>query len=86
MDKGRALQRVVEWWRQQGGGDARTVALGDSGNDIDMLLCADIPVIIKRPDGSHLDLPQRADAVIADLPGPAGWNRVVNRLLDRYGD
>jgi mannosyl-3-phosphoglycerate phosphatase len=86
MDKGRALNQVVDWYRQQGLAHIKTIALGDSGNDIDMLLCADIPVIIPRPDGSRLDLPERTDAVISELPGPAGWNRILNQLLDRYGD
>jgi mannosyl-3-phosphoglycerate phosphatase len=86
MDKGRALNQVVDWYRLHGWNQIKTIALGDSGNDIDMLLCADIPVIIQRPNGSHLDLPERTDAVISELPGPAGWNQVLNRLLDRYGD
>ena len=85
-DKGRALHRVVDWYRQQGWNGIETVALGDSGNDIDMLLCADIPVIIRRPDGSHLELPERTDTVLSELSGPAGWNQVLNRLLDRYGE
>ena len=86
MDKGRALHKVVEWYRQQGRNDIQTLALGDSDNDIDMLLSADIPVIIRKPDGAHLDLPQRAGAVISELPGPTGWNQVLNRLLDENGD
>ena len=72
MDKGRALNQVVDWYRQQGWSEIETIALGDSGNDIDMLLSADIAVIIQKPNGSHLE-----------LPGPAGWNQVLNRLLDR---
>jgi mannosyl-3-phosphoglycerate phosphatase len=84
MDKGRALNRVVDWYRHQGWTHIETIALGDSGNDIDMLLCADIPVIIQRPDGTHLGLPERKDALISESPGPTGWNRIMNRLLDRY--
>jgi mannosyl-3-phosphoglycerate phosphatase len=86
MDKGRALIQVVDWYREQGWNDVRSIALGDSANDRDMLLCADIPVIIRKPNGSHLDLPERANAVISEFPGPAGWNQVLNRLLDRNGD
>jgi mannosyl-3-phosphoglycerate phosphatase len=85
-DKGRALNRVVDWYRRQGLHELETIALGDSGNDVDMLSCADIPVIIKKPDGSHLELPERTHAVISEWPGPAGWNQAVNRLLDRDGD
>ena len=86
MDKGRALHLVVDWYRQRGTRDIKTIALGDSGNDIDMLVSVDIPVIIRKPDGTHLDLSERVDVVVSELPGPAGWNQSLNRLLDRHGD
>lgn len=86
MDKGRAVRKVVDWYRQQGWSDIKTLALGDSGNDVDMLLSVDIPVIIRKPDGAHLELPQCADALLSELPGPAGWNQVLNTLLDQNGD
>ncbi|MEN8165921.1 MAG: HAD-IIB family hydrolase [Pseudomonadota bacterium] len=85
MDKGRALTRVVDWYRSKGRHKIVTLALGDSGNDIDMLLSVDIPVIIRKKDGTHLDLPRREETIISDLPGPAGWNQAINRLLNAYG-
>jgi len=81
-DKGRALRAVAGSW----GGPVRTIALGDSPNDRDLLLAADVPVIVRRKDGSHLALPQRPDAIITPAAGPAGWNQAINRLLDRAGD
>lgn len=85
MDKGRAIERIVDWYRSCGHKRALTLALGDSGNDTDMLLSVDIPVIIRKKDGSHLELPQREDRIISELSGPAGWNQTINSLLDDKG-
>lgn len=84
MDKGRAVEHIVDWYRSRGRKQLLTLALGDSGNDADMLLSVDIPVIIRKKDGSHLELPQREDAIVSELPGPAGWNQAINSLLDDY--
>ena len=85
MDKGRAVCRIVAWYRTQGWQGITSLALGDSGNDRDMLLSVDIPVIIRKKDGSHLELPQRPDAIVTQLSGPAGWNQAINGLLDSRG-
>ena len=81
-DKGRALRAVAGSW----GGAVRTIALGDSPNDSDLLLAADVPVIVRRKDGSHLMLPQRPDVLITDAAGPTGWNQAISQLLDRAGE
>jgi mannosyl-3-phosphoglycerate phosphatase len=80
-DKGRALHAVVRAW----GGPVSSIALGDSPNDRDLLLAADICVIVRRKDGGHLALPQRPDAIITEGAGPAGWNQAIHRLLDGAG-
>lgn len=85
MDKGRAVHRIVDWYRAKGWNNIVSLALGDSGNDIEMLLNVDIPVIIRKKDGSHLDLPQREGTIITELPGPAGWNQALDKLLNEHG-
>jgi mannosyl-3-phosphoglycerate phosphatase len=84
MDKGRAVQRLIDWYKEQGWKDITSLALGDSGNDKDMLLSVDIPVIIRKKDGSHLDLPHRRDALVTRLPGPSGWCEAINKLLTEH--
>lgn len=84
-DKGMAVRLVVKHLRSHGWSITRTIALGDSNNDRDMLLAVDNPVIIQKPDGSHLSLAERPDAILTDLPGPAGWNQAVLKLLEQYG-
>lgn len=67
---------------------ARTIALGDAPNDIEMLEAADIGVIVVNPHHSPLPRLQGEDTgriIRTDRPGPVGWNRAVLALLDRLG-
>lgn len=62
-----------------------TIALGDAPNDVEMLQTATHGVIIKNDHGAALPaLPGEATGHIhrTDAPGPTGWNRAVNHLLD----
>lgn len=58
------------------------VALGDGENDREMLERADIAVVIRRPDLSHLDCHGIRRTLITEQPGPAGWNQAVLQILD----
>lgn len=60
---------------------ATVVALGDGENDREMLHDADIAVVIRRPDGSHLDCHGIRRTIITDQPGPPGWNAAVLQIL-----
>jgi mannosyl-3-phosphoglycerate phosphatase len=59
------------------------VVIGETLNDLPMLLSTDHPVIVQKPDGSydaHAAVPKliRAPGI-----GPAGWNHAVLDLLKR---
>ena len=84
-DKGQAVRLVVKHLRSRSKVITRTIALGDSDNDRDMLLAVDNPVIIRKPDGSHISLAERPDAIITDQPGPAGWNQAIQQLIAQWG-
>jgi mannosyl-3-phosphoglycerate phosphatase len=63
----------------------RSIALGDAPNDIDMLERADLGVIVANPN--HDPLPPLAGEaegriIRTRLPGPAGWNNAVLKLLE----
>jgi mannosyl-3-phosphoglycerate phosphatase len=81
-DKASAMQRLCEQYRTAGFQGFRTVALGDSPNDIPMLQAVDTPILIRHPDGSCLSLQTEHPAACSELPGPAGWNEMMLRLLD----
>jgi mannosyl-3-phosphoglycerate phosphatase len=82
-DKGKAVEVLIERYRLHFSG-VRTVGIGDSPNDIPMLLRVDIPILVKQPGGAY-------DAtVLSRIPtihqvkgiGPGGWNAAVHQLLD----
>lgn len=58
------------------------IALGDSNNDKAMLEAADIAVVIKRHDGSHLDCRGISKTLYTVHAGPRGWNAAILQVLD----
>ncbi|MBT3058067.1 MAG: HAD-IIB family hydrolase [Candidatus Thiodiazotropha sp.] len=84
-DKGKAVRYVTNHLKRSGYPVTTTIALGDSDNDREMLLAVDIPVIVRKHDGTHMVLEQRPRAIVTDQPGPAGWNQAVQKLLQQYG-
>jgi mannosyl-3-phosphoglycerate phosphatase len=80
-DKGGAVRRLRE--RYDDGGVLRVVALGDSPNDESMLAAADIAVIIKSARSDELAVAGPQQVIRTVLPGPAGWQRAMAKLLER---
>ena len=79
-DKGRAVSILIDLYIKRFG-DIKTIAIGDSPNDIPMLKNVDHPAIVQRPDGTYdqrIDIPNlhKAEGI-----GPEGWNNVVLRLI-----
>ena len=64
-------------------GPVRLVALGNSPLDAPLLRAADVAVIVPGPDGRPDPALRRAvpRARVAPAPGPAGWARAVQGLL-----
>ncbi|MFC3612677.1 HAD-IIB family hydrolase [Lutimaribacter marinistellae] len=64
---------------------ARTIALGDAPNDVEMIEAADRGVIIRNPDAPPIPpLPGEAQGTIhrTTRSGPAGWSDAITRLVD----
>lgn len=57
-----------------------SVALGDGPNDEEMLEAADLAVIIPSLSG-HSPAPRNSKILHATEPGPAGWNRSIQNIL-----
>lgn len=77
-NKGLAAQTLMQRLKYEG--NTQMIALGDSGNDLDMLNIATTPVLIKSP--VH-DFPKciRADAIKTTECGPKGWNDTIMDLI-----
>ncbi|PIP71240.1 MAG: mannosyl-3-phosphoglycerate phosphatase [Nitrospirae bacterium CG22_combo_CG10-13_8_21_14_all_44_11] len=59
-----------------------TIALGDSPNDIPMLVRVDYPVIVQKHDGSYDSKIKIPCSIKANGIGPDGWNKaVLNKIL-----
>lgn len=82
-DKGAAVGHLIRLYRKLHGPRVRTVALGDSPNDIAMLKVVDTPVLVARPSGRYdgETLKQVPAASKAGGIGPVGWNRAVLAIL-----
>jgi mannosyl-3-phosphoglycerate phosphatase len=83
--KGLAMRKLLDLYQEHGAGHHTTIALGDSPNDIDMLHTADIAIVIRRKDGTHMNYAIEShpdqQLLVSDLPGPAGWNETVSSVL-----
>jgi mannosyl-3-phosphoglycerate phosphatase len=75
-DKGRAV-RVLRGLFERGGTTIRAVGLGDSPNDESMLREVDVPILVRRPDGTHAESVHLPGLVIAPGQGPDGWRDAV---------
>jgi mannosyl-3-phosphoglycerate phosphatase len=81
-DKGRAV-RALRSLYEAGRGPVTAVGLGDSANDEPMLREVDIPVIVRKPGGSHLMPVGLPGLVIAPYAGSEGWRDAVLMLVRR---
>jgi mannosyl-3-phosphoglycerate phosphatase len=84
-DKAQGLVALAEVYRQAYPGvNWRTVALGDSPNDLQMLSAADIAVVIPN---DHHDIELRPDAKTVIRPeahGPLGWHEAMQVVLQSF--
>jgi mannosyl-3-phosphoglycerate phosphatase len=82
-DKGKAVSLLTGLFRKRFG-SVVTIALGDSLNDLPMLEAVDVPVVVKKKDGTYepeIDLP---NLIRTEGIGPEGWNRTVRALISDH--
>lgn len=80
-DKGRAVSLLMSLYERQYG-PITSIGLGDAYNDLPMLQAVNRPVLVQHGDGSfdaRIDIPGLQKT---QLPGPAGWNETLLRLLE----
>jgi mannosyl-3-phosphoglycerate phosphatase len=78
-DKGKATKILISMFQKKLG-HLKTVGIGDSPNDLPMLLAVDIPVLVQGPEGGwgEVDIPslRRVEGI-----GPEGWARAVEEII-----
>jgi mannosyl-3-phosphoglycerate phosphatase len=79
-DKGKSVAMLIELYKKQFG-KIITSALGDSPNDMPMLKLVDCPIIVKKPDGTYVQI-KRREIMKTDGIGPEGWNQAVLNLIN----
>lgn len=79
-DKGKAVGRLSDLYRREVGGII-TAGFGDGANDAPMLAVVDLPFLLQKPGGDweNISDPRIKKAMAI---GPAGWNRLVCRLVE----
>jgi len=82
-DKGKAVRILASLYRREFG-DIRTIAVGDSPNDIPMLEAVDIAVIVQKPGGLYDGRITVPGALRAEGVGPEGWNRAIKELVGKF--
>ncbi len=83
-DKGRAMLWLANQYVPP---RPRLAVLGDSANDIPMLIEGDIAVLVRSPAHPLPKFPENRQPprlMITDEPGPQGWRRAVVNILEEY--
>lgn len=91
-DKGQAVKALIRIYQSASGGEIKSVALGDSLNDLPMLQAVDIPILLPKSEGGF-DLSVISSIwsississvsssgnrmILAKEAGPRGWNRAI---------
>jgi len=82
-DKGKAVRILSGIYEKETGG-VKTIALGDSLNDLPMLKEAEIPVLVQKKDGNYDRNIKLNNLVWANGIGPVGWNSAILKLFMNY--
>lgn len=79
-DKGKAVRILSDIFRRQFG-KIKTIALGDSLNDLPMLQAVDMPFLVQKPGGVYDPGIQDDNIQKVEGIGPSGWNAAILSVL-----
>lgn len=80
QDKGRAVKILINLYKDTFKDDLRSIGLGDSENDEDMLKAVDIPIIIPNPKFGYANI-NVENAIRVKCMGSKGWAEGIKRVL-----
>jgi mannosyl-3-phosphoglycerate phosphatase len=82
-NKGKAINALKEYSNFQ---NIEIIGLGDSPNDLPLLLNSDIKIVIPGIDGPNLNLLEQLkdfEFTLASEPNGYGWKKEINKLLKK---
>ena len=82
-NKGKAIKALKKYSNIK---NIKIIGLGDSPNDLPLLLNSDIRVVIPGIDGPNLDLLDQLkniDFTLASKPNGYGWKNEINKLINK---
>jgi len=80
-DKGQAVIAAVQIYKLQNEQEVRSIGIGDSMNDLEMLKSVHIPVQVRKKDGSFAPGMDMKDLLCTKGIGPEGWQEAVFQIL-----
>ena len=81
-NKGKAIDALKNYSNIQ---NIQIIGLGDSPNDLPLLLNSDIRIVIPGPDGPNLNLLNQlhgSEFILASEPNGYGWKYEINKLIN----
>jgi mannosyl-3-phosphoglycerate phosphatase len=84
-NKGKAINALKRYYNIQ---NIQIVGLGDSPNDLPLLLNSDIKIVIPGKDGPNLNLLDQLkeyEFTLASEPNGYGWKNEITKLLKKRG-
>ena len=82
-NKGKAINTLKKYSNIQ---NIQIIGLGDSPNDLPLLLNSDIKIVIPGKDGPNLNLLDQLkdlEFTLASEPNGYGWKNEINKLLNK---
>jgi mannosyl-3-phosphoglycerate phosphatase len=80
-NKGEAVLRLIEIYRKELG-SLKTIALGDSLNDLPMLVAVDAPILLPKPHGRYDSSVKLEGLILSEGTGPSGWCNAVLKIIE----
>jgi len=80
-DKGKAVHILTDLYRKKWP-DVKTIGLGDSLNDLPMLMAVDIGILVQKPGGDYDPSITSPNIKRGMGIGPKGWNQELINILE----
>ena len=83
-NKGKAINALKKYSNNY---DVQIIGLGDSQNDLPLLLNSDIKIVIPNIDGPNVNLLNQLknyDFILASEPNGYGWRNEINKLINKF--